>query len=206
MAKALTAGLTGQTGAGKSTAALTFKSSGYYIIDADKAAREVTVKGSPVLTSLAKAFGEDIIKEDGTLDRALLAQRAFSDKQHTDLLNSITHPAIAGRIEKLRNEAFASGYDSILIDAPLLFDAGLDSLCDVTVAVTAPVEKREYRIIKRDGLSADEARSRMDAQKDEQYYISHASYVIMNDEDTQTLRERTRETIIKIEENAEKNV
>ncbi len=94
MRKAIVIGLTGQTGAGKTTVAEGLRHFGYQVIKADEIARLVTEKGSPVLQELAAVFGKDILKEDGTLDRALLAERAFATPEETKLLNGVTHPEI----------------------------------------------------------------------------------------------------------------
>ena len=96
----LTIGLTGKTGAGKSTVASYLKEKGCYIIDGDIIARQITEKGSDVLPMLQKAFGDDILDEKGCLIRKLLAERAFSSKENTALLNSITHPAIKKKMRK----------------------------------------------------------------------------------------------------------
>ena len=94
-------GLTGQTGAGKSTAAALLRAQGLAVIDADEIARKVTRPGSFVLSALAAAFGADLILPDGSLNRPLLAQRAFSSPGQTARLNAITHPAI---IQQMRAE------------------------------------------------------------------------------------------------------
>ena len=92
MRKAIVIGLTGQTGAGKTTVADGLRHFGYQVIKADEIARLVTEKGSPVLQELAAVFGADILTEDGSLDRALLAERAFASPEETKLLNGVTHP------------------------------------------------------------------------------------------------------------------
>ncbi len=105
MRKAIVIGLTGQTGAGKTTVADGLRHFGYQVIKADEIARLVTEKGSPVLQELAAVFGKDILKEDGTLDRALLAERAFATPEETKLLNGVTHPEILRLINKKINGA-----------------------------------------------------------------------------------------------------
>ncbi len=178
MKKSIIIGLTGQTGSGKSTVCSFALSKGAAVINADSVAREVVQKGSRCLAQLAEAFGGDIIKSSGELDRKLLAKRAFSDKEKTGLLNSITHPFIikstAEKAEELRNQ----GYQIIVFDAPQLFESGADKICDVIVTVTAPEEIRLERIIRRDGLAPEEARLRMNAQLDEEYFRENSDYLI----------------------------
>ena len=101
-------GLTGQTGAGKTSVGELLSQKGCEVIDTDKIAREITEKGSPVLLLLAKAFGEDIL-ENGELNRRLLASRAFSSRENTEKLNSVTHPEITKRVKQKIEEAFKNG-------------------------------------------------------------------------------------------------
>ncbi len=176
----LTIGLTGKTGAGKSTVALYLREQGCYIIDGDVIARQITEKGSPVLSELQKAFGEDIVDEKGELIRKLLAERAFSSRESTDLLNSITHPAIKEKcrqeIEKAKNE----GYRISVIDAAALLDSSCKDICHKIVVVTAPEEIRLERILRRDGITTEQAMTRIKAQKSDEYYFSYADIIIRN--------------------------
>ncbi len=173
-------GLTGPTGAGKSTVAAVFSAAGLPVIDADKLAREVTLPGEPALLSLADAFGADILLPDGSLDRKKLAARAFADKDSTARLNGITHPAIIKKTNAAFAAAKAAGQKAVVLDAPLLFEASLDKICDHTVAVLAPEEIRLIRICERDGLSEDAARQRMNAQPEDDFYIARADTVLHN--------------------------
>ena len=172
-------GLTGQTGAGKSTVAALLEREGFHIIDTDKLARQITEKESPVIPKLQEAFGADITDENGELDRAELARRAFASKEKTALLNSITHPEIIRRTTE-RAFAFSEKNEPCVLDVPLLFQSGTDRYCDLTVAVTAPEQTRLERITARDGISEQAARLRMGAQEPEEYYASRADIVIRN--------------------------
>ncbi len=182
-------GLTGPTGAGKSTVAAAFAEYGIKSIDADKVAREITQPGSPALSELTSAFGEDILNSDGTLNRMELAARAFKNERTTKLLNDITHPLIIMKIRRMIKELGESGEKIVIIDAPLLFESGIDSMCDKTVAVVADIDTRYERILARDHLSNKEARQRMSAQNEAYYYISKADFVIENNAGKQELRE-----------------
>lgn len=178
-------GLTGQTGAGKSTVCDFLREKGLFIIDCDKVARSVTEKGSKTLSLLADAFGNDIILEDGTLNRRELASRAFQSAEKTALLNSITHPAITDAINNVISEHKS---ENIILDAPTLIESGAYKLCDKIVSVLADAEVRKERIIARDNLSLSEAEKRMSAQKDDAFYKEYSDAVIYNNNNkSQTL-------------------
>ncbi|MBQ8869688.1 MAG: dephospho-CoA kinase [Oscillospiraceae bacterium] len=171
-------GLTGQTGAGKSTVCKLLRQMSFLVIDCDKVAREVTEKGSPLLSRLAEAFGNDIISADGILDRRLLASRAFSSKDKTELLNKITHPEI---LNAIKTKISASTCENIVLDAPTLFESGADKLCDRIISVLCDENKRKDRIVARDNLSAEQADVRLSAAKSNEFFTERADAVIYND-------------------------
>lgn len=173
-------GITGQTGAGKSTVCRELQKLGFYHIDADLVARELTEKNSPVIPLLCSAFGEDILNTDGSVNRKVLAKRAFSSNENTLLLNSITHPAVTEKIREIIKEQKAQNCKAVLIDAIALFESGENELCDFTVSVVAPTEIRLKRITERDNISREEAMLRINAQKDEAFYRKNADFVIEN--------------------------
>jgi len=171
--KPFTIGLTGQTGAGKGYVCAYLQQKGFRVIDADFYARKAVEKDSPVLAVLQEAFGSDIL-ENGELNRKRLAERAFASREKTDLLNSILHPTIAA----LCREA-ADGL--CVLDAPQLFEAQMQGDCYKVISVTAPEEVRLERIIMRDGLTQEQALTRIRAQHSEKYYTESSDYVIIND-------------------------
>ena len=176
----LTIGLTGKTGAGKSTAALYLKEKGCHIIDGDVIARQITEKGSPVLLQLQQAFGEDILDEKGELIRKRLAERAFSSRQGTALLNSITHPEIKRRCQKEIALAKSMNCKAAVIDAAALLEGDCKELCEKIVVVTAPEDIRLERILARDAITRQQAATRIKAQRDDEYYFSQADIIIRN--------------------------
>ncbi len=156
-------GITGESGSGKSTVCDILRKKGCVIIDADEIAKGITEKGSPVLKRLSDAFGSDIINDDDTLNRRLLASRAFKDYESKALLDSITHPEIVN-ICKAEAEKETKNGKCVIIDAPLLFTSGLWEICHKTVKVYAPENIRLQRILKRDNISEQEALLRFSKQ------------------------------------------
>ncbi|MGN0470032.1 MAG: dephospho-CoA kinase [Acutalibacteraceae bacterium] len=191
-------GLTGQTGAGKSTVSEFMKNLGCTVISADKIAREATQTGSECLKRLADCFGYDIINNDGSCNRKRLAQKAFSSRKSTDLLNGITHPWILRRTAEYISECKSNGSDIIIFDAPQLFESGGEKMCDIVVSVTAPTEIRLSRIMNRDGINKDEALLRINAQFDESYYTSGADYVIDGSQPLEQVKEQVTGIIAEI--------
>lgn len=172
-------GLTGQTGGGKSTVCKILEKNGFYICDCDKISKEVMADGASLLYVLAQAFGDDILDGDH-LNRRLLADKAFKEKDLTELLNSITHPAILKKCKEDMNNALANGYEHAILDAPTLFESGADKLCDYIVSVCAPESVRLKRILLRDKIQIDQAKTRMGAQKNEEFFIENSDFVIKN--------------------------
>lgn len=172
LTKPFTVGLTGPTGAGKSYVCEIFRQKGFKIIDCDKIAHELTAKNAPILTELASEFGEDVVK-NGELDRKLLASRAFDTKEHTKKLNSILHPAIA---EKCKEEA----QGLTVLDASQLFEANMQNDCYKVIGVLADENVRIKRIIARDNITEQQAKLRMSAQFDNDYFIDNCDYIIYN--------------------------
>lgn len=172
--------LTGKTGAGKTTVAALLKELGCFIIDGDTVARQITEKGKPALSKLCDAFGEDILLPDGNLDRKKLAQRAFSTPENTNLLNSITHPEIKREFIRKIDKAEQEGYTAVIIDAAAILESDCKSLCEKVIVVHAPEDIRLQRILKRDGITAEAALTRIRAQKSDEYYLSQADLAIHN--------------------------
>lgn len=195
--EAITIGLTGQTGAGKTTVANELKGADCLIIDADKIARDVVKPGSKCLEDLCNEFGEDICNFDGTLNRSLLAKRAFSNRSQTDKLNSIMHPFIVERIKNII-ENNKLNYRLIIIDAPLLIESGLNKICKIVISVVAPEGTRLKRIVKRDKISIEEAKKRMDSQRDEEFYIVNSSYVLNGNKKKELIRKEVTDFISKV--------
>ena len=193
-------GITGATGSGKSSIAkMLCEKFDLAHIDCDEIAREITAVGSPVLSQLAQAFGDDIIRDDMSLDRALLASRAFASEKSTRLLNSITHPIITSKALAKAKDFTLKGKMAVLLDGAAIFESKIDKLCNFTVVVTAPEEVRKSRIMERDSLSVEKAEERIGAQLSESEYERNADVIIAN-YPTHNIDEEIQKLIDKYEE------
>lgn len=172
-------GLTGQTGAGKSTVAKKLVQYGCVHIDADAVAKAVILSSQTVLEELKKEFGAGIFK-NGSLDRIALAEKAFASIASTEKLNSITHPAVTEAIGKIIEAERKKGTKAVIIDAIALIESGEGKMCDFTVAVVAPREVRLKRILSRDKITEEQANERISAQKDEEFYVKNCDFTVRN--------------------------
>lgn len=199
MGKALVIGLTGPIGSGKSAVAKLFCENGYVSVDADKLAKKVVEKGSKTLDVLAEKFGADIINLDGTLNRKMLAQKAFSSKENTELLNCVTHPAILELVKKEIEENASLGNTKIIYDAPQLFESGSNTLCDKVVCVIAKKEQRIERVKNRDNMPYADIENRISVQYSDEFFTEKSDYVIENNSTLENLFLRVSEVIDEIE-------
>ncbi|WP_085834177.1 dephospho-CoA kinase [Clostridium merdae] len=188
MANSVVIGLTGPTGAGKSTVAGIFAELGCAVIDCDITARQVLVDCKPCVQELCEEFGQDIITESGSVDRALLARRAFSTPEKSHRLNAITHPWILRRVKDEIEQWKEAGKEFIIVDAPLLFESGAEAFCDKTLAVITPMPLRLERIIRRDQIDREMALSRIRAQQEDSYYTQRSDATLRGEEEPGELR------------------
>ena len=180
-------GLTGGIGSGKTTVARELETDGRVIVDADQIAREIVEPGQPALEELARAFGEDILDEDGALNRAELARRAFADDAHPELLDSITHPRIREEVESRFRELERAGAEAVIFDMPLLVENGFDKEMDLVVVVDADVETRVARLVEHRGMDEDDARARIRQQSGDEERRAAADIVVDNNGDREHL-------------------
>lgn len=155
-------GLTGGIATGKSQSSKVFKKLGCYIIDADKLSKDLTVKDGKCLKDIIGTFGTEVLNDDGSLNRKKLGSIVFNDKQAKIELERIIHPHIIRKT----NEIIAKKYKStdIIVDAPLLFEVGLDRICDKVVVIYAQYHLQIKRFMKRDKISKSEAEKRIALQ------------------------------------------
>ena len=194
-------GLTGGIGAGKSTVSDYLREKEYVIFDADAISHEITAKGSPVLEQIAETFGREMILADGNLDRKRLASVVFSDKEKKLQLEELTTKQvvkiIADRVEELRKSA---EYAIIFVDAPLLFEAGVDAMTDLVWMVTADDEVRIARVMARDGASREDVLRRMANQMSNEEKIARSQEVIDNSQGKDELYQQIEALLMKYAE------
>ena len=176
-------GLTGPSGAGKGMVSSLLSPYGIPSIDTDAIYHELLIPPSACLDELVVRFGRSILTSGGTLDRRALAAIVFASGHEAERadLNRITHRHILDRVRTICREHDRTGATAVLIDAPVLFESGFDRECDKTLAVLSDRERRLARITERDGLDETAARMRLDAQPDDDFYISRADAAIYND-------------------------
>lgn len=170
-------GLTGPTGAGKSTVSAAAEQFGLKVVNCDLLARKAVEKGTEGLKALTAAFGNGILEKDGSLNRKELAAVAFKTPENTELLNKTLLPHIVKLVKKETNSKNA------LLDAPTLFESGLNSECVKTIAVLADKKLREERITARDNITKQQALLRINAGKSDDFYKTHADCIIYNNGD-----------------------
>lgn len=168
-------GITGGTGSGKTTLLEVLRRQGALVLDCDAIYHKLLQTDPQLLQEIEAHFPGTVI--DGQLNRKLLGSRVFSDESALFALNKITHSAV--REEVLR--ALASTPGLAAIDAIGLFEGGLAGLCDITVAVTAPVEARIRRLTARDNISEEYAKKRILAQHEDGWFREKCDYVLTND-------------------------
>ena len=179
-------GLTGGIGSGKSTVSALLAEHGAVIVDADVLVRELQAPGSPVLERMTERFGRDIIRDDGSLDRAALAGIVFNDKSALKALNDIVHPALGAEIAR-RVDVARTTNDIVVLDLPLLAERPRDDL-GATVVVDAPVETAIERLAASRGMDRDDAMARISNQVSREQRLAIATHVIDNSGDLDALR------------------
>ncbi len=176
-------GLTGQSGAGKGTVASILEKHGIPHIDCDAVYHLMLTEDGECTNALTKHFGEKILSKDGTVDRKKLADAVFHGEGHEKKLaqlNKITHSLVLKKCRDMLQEYKNQGKLAVAVDAPALFESGFDRECDIILSVTAPLEIRLERIMKRDGISRQKVLERFSAQKSEAFFIENSDYVIKN--------------------------
>lgn len=172
-----TVGLTGGVASGKSLAATMFEKLGVPVLDADQVSRDVVAPPSPVLDAIVGAFGNDMRRGDGTLDRARLRALVFADPAARKKLEGLTHPAIRTRLRQWR-DAQTAPY--CVLSAAILFEAGFDALVDRVLVVDADPQQQIQRLIARDGIASTLAQQMLAAQMDGRTRCERADDVLSN--------------------------
>jgi len=177
----LVVGLTGNIGSGKSSVARMLQEMGAAVIDTDRVARDVVAPGTPGLQKTVACFGRQVLNNDGTLNRPLMAQIVFNDPAALARLNAIIHPEIRSRIAAAIADYKKSGSTPLLIiEAPLLIETDMHKMVDRVWLVTVDPRIQVQRIIERDHTTAEQARKRISAQMPQEDKIPYADRIIDN--------------------------
>lgn len=179
-------GITGPTGAGKTTVLQHLQENGAVILDCDRIYYELLATNEALRNELTETFG-DVFFPDGSLDRGKLGKLVFEDEKKLRELNTIIYYYMGLEVRKRLKETKAEGKSLAAIDAINLIDSGLGELCSITVAVTAPKKLRLARIMARDGIDEAYALSRISAQQDDEYFVRRCHAVLCNDGTEQEL-------------------
>lgn len=176
--KTLIIGLTGGMGSGKSEAARHLVTLGAIHVDADAISRSLTAPGGEALSAIREKFGDEVFFADGTLDRRRMGEVVFADTHARHVLETIIHPRVQRIALEMADAARAAGEDAVLMDVPLLFETGMDALCDETWCLSLPVEEQIRRVMARDDMTREEAVARIESQMPLEEKCRRASLVI----------------------------
>ncbi|MBS3667806.1 MULTISPECIES: dephospho-CoA kinase [Halomonadaceae] len=183
-------GLTGGIGSGKSTVARAFETLGAAWVDADDVAREIVLPDEPALLAIQHRFGDQIMHQDGTLNRAALRDIIFKDPEQRQWLESVTHPRIRERLLQHLARLKAQGAPYVLLVSPLLFESGQHALVHRTVVVDVPQALQLSRTQQRDGVSESQVRAILAAQLSREQRLAKADDVIDNSGDHASMMEQ----------------
>ncbi|WP_099158734.1 dephospho-CoA kinase [Virgibacillus ndiopensis] len=161
---ALIIGLTGSIASGKSTVSLMFDDYNIPVVDADKISREVVAPGEKAYDQIVNTFGQQILREDKTINRKKLGEIVFADEAKRNQLNEIVHPAVREKILKRRDGYVESGATCVVLDIPLLFESKLTHFVDKTLVVYVDESVQLNRLMERDKYTENEALQRINAQ------------------------------------------
>ena len=173
-------GITGPTGAGKTTALNVLTALGAHIIDADQVYHDLLAHSAPMREALTARFGPAILDGTAQVDRKALGSVVFANPQALADLNAITHRFIIQEIDRQAAQAEAEGRSAVAIDAIALIESGVADRCDAVVGVLAPRELRVKRIMAREGIPEDYARRRVEAQREDEFYRTSCGYLLEN--------------------------
>lgn len=179
-------GICGSSGSGKSTVSNFFRESGFPVLDCDEIYHALVEAPSPCLNEIGENFGADLI-QNGRLDRVKLGSIVFQDPDKLKLLNEISHRHVISELEKKISGFKQQNLAACFIDAPMLFEAGLDQRCDLVIAVVCDKSKQIERICARDGIDEACAEKRLANQKKPDELMAMADYVLTNNGTKQEL-------------------
>ena len=183
-------GITGSIGSGKSSAARHLADLGAMVCDADIVARDLLDSGSDIQNAIIQRFGSDLRQPDGRLNRSLLAERAFADPAGQQFLNDLIHPAVIAATLVIMAKAEETGEALFIVDAPLLFEAGMDAYLNAVLVVTAQDSVRRERVMARSGISSADFQQRNDLQLSQSEKMAKANFIIENNTSLEELNQK----------------
>lgn len=184
-------GMTGRSGCGKTTVGEVARSMKIPVLDCDAIYREMTSTPSPCLVAIAQTFGDDTVR-DGALYRPALRQKVFLDSEAMQKLNALTAQYMKPEIER---RLASEDAPIVLLDAPTLFQSGLDGMCDLVLGVIASDETCIQRIIKRDGIDLASAKQRLENQYPNAFFIEHCDALLYNENGVDAFRKDAQEVL-----------
>lgn len=173
-------GITGPSGAGKSYLSEFLRKKNIPVVDADETYHSLLVPPSACLDAIREAFGDGVIRADGSLDRRALSEVVFGSEEKLTLLNSTVLGYVLDRVREIFSEYEREGLCLVGVDAPTLIESGFYAECDVIISVLSDRETRISRITARDGISEEAARARVYAQRDDGFYIEKSDFTVEN--------------------------
>ncbi len=191
-------GITGPSGSGKSVLCTYLEKRNIPMIDADAVYHSLLVAGSDCTNALSTEFGAQILDESGVPDRKKLGAIVFSSAERLEKLNEIVLGFVLVEIRKIIAGFEKDGHKNVLVDAPTLIESGFSKECDTVISVIAPKDVRVERICKRDGITVEKAKQRIDAQPNDDFYKSNSNYLLVNDNRNDEFYSRADDLLSKI--------
>ena len=172
-------GITGNSGTGKSEISkLLAEKINAKIINADEVVKELSENGNEYYEKIVELFGSSILNNN-KLNKPQMAKIIYNNKEKREELNKLTYKYV---VEEIKKRAKNSEYKNLIIDAPLLFESGLNKICNITIGVIANMDNKIQRICKRDNIDEETALARLKIQQEDKFYIQKSDYIIQNNE------------------------
>ena len=193
-------GITGPSGAGKTTLTSILKENyNTYSIDADEVARKLSSDNkTEYFKEMVKLFGKEVVNTDKSLDRKKIASIIYNNQEKRRKLNKLTFYYVVNNINEQIEKETTNDYQFIAIDVPLLYEAKMEKICDIVIAVVAEDEEKILRICKRDNISKEIAKKRLEIQNNNEFFVKKADFVIHNDGSIENLEKSLKEIIEKL--------
>lgn len=188
-------GITGRSGTGKTCICKIFKKNSFFVINADLVYKELLDKKTECFFDIIDYFSNNILDDNFCIDRKKLSTIVFNDEKELKILNKITHKYI---IQSIKEKIVNNKNEKIIIDAPLLFESGLNNICNKTICVISDYENIKKRLKIRDNLTDEEILNRINNQKNDEFLLKNTNYYIINNNDKNYLNDKVKEIIFDI--------